>query len=338
MGVEIRVVTFHRAGRARSPYLEYLERAGVRCEVLEESGPLDARLLVRLHRLLSSWKPDVVQTHGYRPTALAYALRSAGARWPWIAFFHGVTTENLKVRLYHWLDRRMRSSADRVIVMSRTELEGQSRLGARASVLHNAAIPLPPEPVAAAPSMSARGTTTAPRIGVVGRLSPEKGVDVFLHACKGLVDRGVAFSAIVAGDGPERRSLEQLRDDLGLAERAHFVGGIAAVQSLYASLDLLVIPSRSEGLPNVLLEALRADVPVVATSVGAIPEVLEGSAAGELVPAGSADALADAITRALRLKQDAASRAARGDVVARFSVERRAQAHLRMYEELLCRR
>jgi glycosyltransferase involved in cell wall biosynthesis len=337
MGVELRVVTFHRTGRSPSPYLDYLERAGVRYEVLEESGPLDLGLPVRLHRLLSSWSPNVVQTHGYRPTALAYVLRRAGARWPWIAFFHGATTENRKVRLYHWLDRRMRGSADRVIVMSRTELQEQSHLGARVSVLHNAAIPLPPEPAAPLPPIGGRDLE-APRIGVVGRLSPEKGVDVFLEACTRLVGDGVAFSAIVAGDGPERRNLEQLRDDLGLADRAHFVGGIDGVQSLYASLDLLVIPSRSEGLPNVLLEALRADVPVVATRVGAIPEVLGGSPAGVLVPAGAPDALAEAIAGALGLKGDAASRAARREVVARFSVERRAQAHLQIYEELLCAR
>jgi glycosyltransferase involved in cell wall biosynthesis len=293
------------------------------------------RLLIRLRRLLARWSPDVVQTHGYRPTALAYALRRAGGDWPWIAYFHGATSENRKVRLYHWLDHRMRASADRVIVMSRKELERHAHLGGKASVLHNAAIPLPQEHASTPPLVSAATNGTAPRIGVVGRLSPEKGVDVFLHACAQLVDRGVAFSAIVAGDGPERRNLEQVRDDLGLAAHVHFVGATAAVQSLYTSLDLLVIPSRSEGLPNVLLEALRADLPVVATSVGAIPEVLDGSPAGELVSAGDACALSEAISRALRLKGDPASRAARREVVERFSVERRAQAHLGLYEELL---
>ena len=174
-----------------------------------------------------------------------------------------------------------------------------------------------------------------PRFGVVGRLSPEKGVDVFLYACDALARRGVSFSAVVAGDGPERARLERLRDTLALGGRVDFIGATSAIASLYASLDLLVIPSRSEGLPNVLLEALRADVPVVATSVGAIPDVLNSPRAGLVVPPGSAAALADGIARALPLRSDPAARNARRQVVDRFSLQRRVAEHLRIYGELL---
>ena len=262
-------------------------------------------------------------------------LRRTGAVWPWIGFFHGETRENLKVKLYHWLDRRMLAAADRVVVMSRLHLERWSRLGPKLRVVHNAALPLPPDsrdPLGGA-APSARDHAR-PRIGVVGRLSPEKGVDLFLHACRELLRRDLTFTATVVGDGPERARLEQLRDSLGLAGQVEFTGATPAMNALYASLDLLVIPSRSEGLPNVLLEAMSADVPVVATRVGAVPEVLDSPLAGVVVPPESPGALADGIAKALPLKNDPAARHARRAVVERFSVERRALHHLELYTDV----
>lgn len=331
--VQFTIVTFHRAGRDRSPYLDYLEREKVRYIVVPENGPLDRALLTRLRRVIAECAPDIIQTHGYKPAALAWMLRRGGESRPWIGFFHGATTENLKVRFYHWFTNRLLGAADRVVVMSRAHLAHFSRLGEKACVVHNAVLELPPEPSrAAAPSMVGGAR---PRIGVVGRLSPEKGVDVFLHACDALARQGVSFSAIVAGDGPERVPLERLRDSLDLEGRVNFIGAITDVASLYASLDLLVIPSRSEGLPNVLLEALRADLPVVATRVGAIPDVLNSPRAGLVVPPGSATALAEGIVRALPLRSDPAARNARRRVVDRFSLQRRVAEHLRIYGEML---
>jgi glycosyltransferase involved in cell wall biosynthesis len=340
-GVNLRIVTFHRTGHARSPYLDYLESAGVSYEVIRDDGPWDARLIPRLRSSLADWTPHIVQTHGYKPTALAFALRSAGARWPWVAFSHGATAENRKVEFYNWLERRLLGGADRIVVMSREQGESLSRLGDKVRVLHNAAIPLPEdgtgarETAAWALDRTRTGTTRQPVVGVVGRLSPEKGVDVFLRAAHLLVQRGVAFSAVVAGDGPERQKLELLRNALDLGGHVRFIGAVTAVQALYRHLDLLVIPSRSEGLPNVLLEALRADVPVVATRVGAIPEVLEGTRAGMMISPGDPRALADAIAHGLSLKEDAVSREARRAVTEHFSPERRVHAHLELYDDVL---
>jgi glycosyltransferase involved in cell wall biosynthesis len=344
-GVEFRVITFQRAGRPRSPYLDYLDRAGVQYTVIPDGGRLDVRLVPRLRSVLSEWAPDIVQTHGYKPTALAFALRYTGATWPWIAFSHGATAEDRKVKFYHWLESRLLAGADRIVVMSLQQRDGLPRLGHKVRVLHNAAIPLPADEPASdgggpqnlAWEINQANDAPCPLVGVVGRLSPEKGVDVFLRACSELVLRKVAFSAIVAGDGPERRSLERLRIGLGLESHVRFTGAVSAVRAMYARLDLLVIPSRSEGLPNVLLEALRADVPVVAARVGAIPEVLESSAAGMLVRPGDPVSLADAIARGLALKADPASREARREVTERFSPDRRMQAHVQLYDELLGR-
>jgi len=278
-----------------------------------------------------------VQTHGYKATAVAYLLRRLRVPWPWIGFFHGSTSENLKVRFYHWLDRRLLRAAERVVVMSHAQAQAFAHCGHRVRVIHNAA--LEPTP-SGNPSERdhlralARGLPR-PIIGVVGRLSPEKGVDLFLEACALLDRRGVAFSAIVAGDGPERGRLERRCRSLALESCVHFLGQVSHVDVLYGNLDLLVLPSRSEGLPNTLLEAMGADLPVVATKVGGVPEVVGASAAARLVAPGSADALADAMECAVTQGDSPAAAAARREALSHFTLERRLEAHLRLYRDVL---
>jgi glycosyltransferase involved in cell wall biosynthesis len=170
---------------------------------------------------------------------------------------------------------------------------------------------------------------------VVGRLSFEKGVDVFLRACDVLRRRGRAFSALIVGDGPELDRLLALRRELGLAEVVAFRPSTAAVRSIYAAIDALVIPSRSEGLPNVLLEALAEDLPVVSTAVGGVPEVLEDPMAGLVVPSGDPAALADAMVRVADVGRTPAAQRARRVCVERFSLDARARAHVALYRELL---
>ena len=333
-GVDFLVVLFQRKGRPTPPYAALLARAGVRHIVLRESGPVDPMLPLRVARVLAEFRPDVVQSHIYRATALCALLRVCGASWPWVAFFHGETAENAKTRLYHAVDRRLLRLADRVIVMSAVESRrlAASRLASR--VLHNAVLPI----AKGAHSTSLTITGARPRIGVVGRLSPEKGVDVFLAACGLLRRDGVTFSAVIAGDGPERRNLETLCSSLGLSDHVQFLGNVDPIEPIYPQVDLLVIPSRSEGLPNVLLEALRADLPVVATNVGAVPEVIGGTLAGAIVPPESPEAMARAIAEAFRLRDNPMNAVARRAVAARFSIEHRAQAHLELYEGLLAER
>jgi len=335
-GVDVRLFVFQHADREVTPYRRFLERAGVDHVVIPFRGRVDRTLLPALRAALDAWRPDVVQTHSYRPTTLAWLLRRGGAGWRWIGFFHGTTNEDFKVRLYHWLDRRLLPSSDRIVVMSRTQVDHFAGVRTGVEQIYNAVIPTPP----AAPDDAARAQLATvdslprPRLGVVGRLSAEKGVDVMLRAMRLLVDRGVRASLVVAGDGPERAALDALAATLGIADTVRFLGPVLPIEPLYPMLDLLVIPSRSEGLPNVLLEALRADVPVVSTRVGAVPEVLADTRAGRMVPIEDPAALAGAIADALAEGPDAA-RADREAVVRRFSMEQRVAAHVRLYRDVL---
>jgi glycosyltransferase involved in cell wall biosynthesis len=203
-------------------------------------------------------------------------------------------------------------------------------------VIHNAVLS---ETALAASDDSARLLTLAPQLerpvlGVVGRLSPEKGVDVFLEACALLAQSGQRFSALIAGVGPDEQRLRNQARQLGLDSIVHFLGNVNNVRTLYDTIDVLVLPSRSEGLPNVLLEALGADRPALCTRVGAIPEVLTDERAGIIVAPNDAPALANAVAPSFALRHRADARAARMATANAFSIGRRVERHIELYREL----
>lgn len=333
LGVEIRFLLFHRSRRGASPFARAVEASGHTFHIVTDSTAFDPRILPASRKVLERWQPDVVQTHSYRPTAIAWLLRRQGASWPWVAFYHGATAENLKVRAYHWLDRRLLPSADRIVVMSREQLRHIRHRGKGRQVL-NAILGEERQAVGLEPARQLPALP-GPRIGVIGRLSTEKGVDIFLEALRGLHDVGLSASAFIVGDGPSRAGLEAQCRALGLHDAVAFLGHRADVGEVYVAVDLIVIPSRSEGLPNVLLEAIAADRYVVATSVGAIPEIMTDSALGLVVPKEDPTALTAAMREALLQPGRRPDPAARHQMLARLSVNRRAEIHVDLYRELV---
>src|SRR5256886_13711171 len=127
----------------------YLDEAGVEHVVVEDRGPLDWRLASRVRRVLERWQPSIVQTHGYKATAVAYLLRRLYAPVPWIGFFHGSTTEDLKARFYHWLDPPLLGGAEGIPGTSLAQARDLLRSGHRGHLIYNAA--LEPAPAGAPP-------------------------------------------------------------------------------------------------------------------------------------------------------------------------------------------
>jgi glycosyltransferase involved in cell wall biosynthesis len=160
------------------------------------------------------------------------------------------------------------------------------------------------------------GDGTAGMVLYVGRLMAEKGVATLLRAMP-LVP---AARLVIVGGGAERPRLEVLARELGIETRVEFRGGVSdrsVLAAIFREAALFVLPSHSEGLGCVLLEAMAAGVPIVATDVGGIPELIENGVNGLLVPAADVHALADAITRALADSDLRRSLAKRGDAIVR---------------------
>ena len=134
----------------------------------------------------------------------------------------------------------------------------------------------------------------------VGNLVSVKGIDLLLKACAGLKSQGLDFQLNIVGEGPLQESLESLGKTLGISDRIRWRGSIPQIQlpNWYRAADLLVLPSRSEGVPNVLLEASGCNTPWVATSVGGIPEIAH-LGINRIVPPDSVENLAAAILTSL---------------------------------------
>jgi len=145
---------------------------------------------------------------------------------------------------------------------------------------------------------------------VAGRLEEQKGHDLLFESLGSLLKQGLDFTLVVAGEGSRRSWLEQQALSLRLAPRVQFVGQLEDVGGLLAAADAVLLPSRWEGLPLVLLEAMARGRPIVASAVGGVADVIEDGVNGTLVPPGDAAALTAAL-EALHRKADRAWRMGR---------------------------
>ncbi|HOB34713.1 MAG: glycosyltransferase family 4 protein [Firmicutes bacterium] len=175
-----------------------------------------------------------------------------------------------------------------------------------------------------------------PVVGVVARLIPAKGVDVFLRAIQLLRPEIPELRAMVVGDGPARQQLEFLAQDLGIDGVVEFLGHRRDVPELLQKMGVFVLPTRSEGLGLSILEAMAMGVPVAAAAVGGVPELVRHQRTGLLVEAGDAYALARAVRRLLhdREKTEAMRRAAYEFAAARHDVRTMVAETLAVYRRV----
>lgn len=255
-------------------------------------------LLGELRRLCNQLQVQIVQTHGYKQSVLGFGLKyGAGCRW--ICFMHGTTAESYRARLYHWLDGFIQRFADRTVLMTARQrgkiVGGQD--GLRVKVIHNSVDLAMPAAISQV-GRAVRDSLTCDNdvlFAVIGRLSPEKGVDVFLRAFARVCEAGPRARAAIVGDGPELERLERIAVSLKVQEHVRFCGFCETPGDYLLAADVLVLPSRSEGIPNVILEAMAMRRPVIATRVGGVPEIIENNCHGILVASESVSELAQAM-------------------------------------------
>jgi glycosyltransferase involved in cell wall biosynthesis len=273
-----------------------LKDAGVAVEVLVVGAREYRKERAHVAALCQRFGPDVVHTHGFRPDVVdAGVARKLGI--PCVTTLHGTTGETLRTRLYEWLQQRMARRFNAVVAVSRAlgeRLERQGMPRARLHVVPNAwsgAEP-PVERTYARRQLGFEGAEFA--LGWVGRLSHEKGADVMIDAMGELKD--LPISLMMVGDGRERARLEARAAARSVSDRVRWTGAVPNAGRLFPAFDAWVLSSRTEGTPIVLFEAMAAEVPIVATRVGGVPDVV-GEAEAVLVAPEQPDALARAIRR-----------------------------------------
>jgi glycosyltransferase involved in cell wall biosynthesis len=181
---------------------------------------------------------------------------------------------------------------------------------------------------------------TLPEILTVGRVVPVKGQSLLVESVAALRERGVDATLTIVGDGPELPALRALAERRGVSERVRFAGAVGQdeIRAYYERADVFALPSFAEGLPVVLIEAMATGLPVVASRITGIPELVEEGESGLLVVPGDGDDLTDALERLLRAAPErriAMGRAGREKVVAEFDLELTADHLLELYRELI---
>jgi len=339
----VAIATFTRnAGADNLAFVNAVRAAGVDLHLVRERYRYDPGVMPQIREIAAQSEPDIIQTHNNKSHLLAKLLPELRRRRLWFAFHHGDAYPDFKQRLFNYVDRVSLRSADRVVTVCQAFMPRLAACGVtsdRIRILHNSVMPFSPVSLSERAELRSRlgiGTDEAVVLAI-GRLSREKGHAVLLRALQQLRSNPRKWKLVLVGMGPERETLMRLARSLGLSERVLFAGAHADVRPFYATADVFVLPSLSEGSPNVLLEAMAAKLPIAATKAGGNPEIILHNETGLLVPIGDPQSLASAITQLLG-EPDLASRfaeAACARATREFSVEQYRCRLLGFYAEAL---
>ncbi|QEG28141.1 Alpha-D-kanosaminyltransferase [Gemmata obscuriglobus] len=338
--------TFPEGGRGTA-FLDEVRKHGFPAAPLKTDFPRVFSAVREVTELLRTTACDVLICHGYKAHVLGrLAARRVGI--PAVAVSRGWTAETRKVKAYEWIDRRHMPLMDHVICVSEGQAEKVRRWcrvpADRLSVIRNSARLGAFEN--ADPQARERLLGFFPAGGPVsqvvlgaGRFSPEKGFGVLVEAAHAICREHPNAGVVLFGEGPLRGELERRIAELDLTGRVALPGFRTDLDALIGGADVVVLPSFTEGLPNVALEASAAGVPVVATAVGGTPEAIADTVNGFLVPPGDPGAIAAKVgellrDRSLRSRFGDAGRARMRDL---FTFQAQADAYLRLLRALTLR-
>ncbi len=307
---------------------------GIESHLISCRGQIDRTVPASIRALSASTSTDVLHAHGYKADVYAYlALR--GSPTALVSTCHNWLDDNRIVRLYGFLDRRVLRNYQAVVAVSeevRQRLAGSGVPAGNIRFIRNG-IDLRPFD-AAVPSLRDPSAPGALLVGWVGRLSREKGPDLFIQAAAKVHSEFPDAQFILVGEGPDRAELETLIEKLGLTARIHLAGRKSDMPAVYASFALMVSSSRREGLPMAILEGMASRLPWIATDVGDVSTIVQDDRTGVLVPSDNPARLADALATLLRHPETRTRLGgnARRLVETEFSAEQMTAEYLRVYK------
>jgi glycosyltransferase involved in cell wall biosynthesis len=318
-GLHHRILTTRRPNTAQRRDLlrEAAEGVGIDFVPVPERMVGDPAVLSIALKRIREYGPDIIETHDNKSHFLLFLLRLFHRdirRIVWVAFHHGYTRTSWRVRVYQSLDYLSLRYATRVNTLCQpfaADLVSRGVARERINILTNTV-----QSRETLDSASAAGVRSGMGINgnetlflTVGRLSKQKGHEDLIEAFRRVtVSTKTPLRLVIVGDGHERQRLQLLARDLG--DSVVFLGHVNDPWPLYNAADIFVLPSHSEGSPLVLFEAMAAGLPIVATAVGGVPEVLADEETGLLATAGSTEELT---SHMLRLVSDSQLRSRLGE-------------------------
>jgi glycosyltransferase involved in cell wall biosynthesis len=340
-GYDLVIGTFSGGEQKTSAYAEEARRRGLTVKAIQERGPFDRRVVGQVMRLIDEVGADIVHTHDFRSNVFGL-LAARMRRRPTVTTVHGWIANDLKGKLYVAADKAILRFFNRIITVSeRTRgLVEKARVPQhRVTVIPNALtldryLPDRHDDAFRRELGVDRDTLL---IANIGRLSPEKGQLEFLQAARELRRQHANLRFILIGIGPDQEKLERFVEANGLREAVVFAGFRHDMISVYNGLDLVVQSSCTEGMPNVVLEALLMEVPVIATDVGGTAEIIEHGQTGVLIRPGAVGEIVEQIAAHCRQPAELRAMARRGRqlVSERYDHRRRVDRLALLYDGLL---
>ena len=334
-------LSFHEGGLAE-PFLRRAQEVGQQTISLKHNAPSFAACIREVTNHLQEQNADLLCCHGYKPDLIGLAA-ARRAKVPVIGICRGWTAATWKVRMNEGADRLSLHGMHRVVCVSESQAKKVRRLGIsdrRISVIHNAIDYRRLTASQTADRDELRSFFRVPVSQIVvaaGRLSPEKGFGDLVNAAAliNAQNRNVGF--LLFGEGPLRESLLGQIINRNLQETFILGGFRSDIDRLLPQADLVAIPSYTEGLPNIALEAHAASKAIVATNVGGIPEVVQDGVTGHLVDAGDSQALADRILQLLLEGTLRNEMGVRGflRVKTHFTFEAQSEKYERVFEQII---
>lgn len=346
-GISLSAVTTIRTRGKRAShsnaFLKAAEAAGLAVETIPERFPFDPAILPRLASHLTETNPQIVESHDCKSHFLVWLLKKTHAipQERWVAFHHGYTKTSARISVYQQLDRLSLPEADQVITVCAPFAKQLKNCGVQSGKIRIIANAIESR----VPTTSLDRRYLKQRLGIppddpvilsVGRLSAEKGHAPLITALRLVLKEEAVGNVhlVLVGDGPEMNGLRAAAANLG--DHVKFVGQVEDPWPYYCMADVFALPSFSEGSPLALFEAMSAALPIVASSVGGIPETLCDRISALLVAPSAINELATSLRLLLRDRHLArrlgqAAHAAAGQ----FTPERYARERISIYESLI---
>lgn len=297
-------------------------RAGIKIIQLKHLGrsikPIeDLKSTYELKNLFLSFSPNIIHLNSSKAGILgsiAHQLTNSNTtRLVYTA--HGWVFKEpiglIRKTFYSILESKTAKAKDKIIVLSPQDAQAARNIGIPESKIYTQPLHIQkPKNTYSKNQAKTRlcqimncsiSATMAPWIGTIANCFPTKGLDILIKSLtkEAALNRAHVF---ILGDGPERKKLEKLTKKLNISDRVHFVGFQNDAQSYLPAFDIFVLPSRKEGLPYAIIEAIAAKIPVVATMVGGIPELIKNNETGWLVKPNNPKLLGKALSEALTAK------------------------------------
>lgn len=300
-GVCSRLLSINNYRMDEQPLHEKARALGQSCSLLPCRGRVDSRTVAALARELRASPSPLLHAHDYKSAFYAW-LASRRRPSPLVATLHGWVENSGSLRVYNRLELALLRRFDAVVVVTSRQVERLLAAGIPESRIHQVDNGIERyRPSAGDPSRLRSEFGLAPEdfvFAAVGRHSPEKNLPMLLDRFASLAATCPNVRLLVVGDGPQRAALQDQAKQLGMGEKVRFTGLRNDMHHIYPLIDCLVLPSLSEGMPLVVLEAMAFAIPVVASAVGDIPRLLAQTDCGQLLPPGDAQALELAMRRA----------------------------------------